>query len=128
MTKIETDFEKLNHYQDIETYYPPLDDIKDFLYELFADRVESQKYIVRTNQKLEQIQSNWNSLREENKALRLLLNWAEECDWGFDNFRDDDVVDWEQFEKESEDMGYIESMIYYAKKYLEMNELESEDK
>ena len=64
MNKIETDFEKLNHYQDIETYYPPLDDIKDFLYELFADRVESQKYIVRTNQKLEQIQSNWNSLRE----------------------------------------------------------------
>lgn len=64
MTKIETDFEKLNHYQDIETYYPPLDDIKDFLYELFGDRVESQKYIVRTNQKLEQLQSNWNSLRE----------------------------------------------------------------
>lgn len=64
MTKIETNFEKLNHYQDIETYYPPLDDIKDFLYELFEDRVESQKYIVRTNQKLEQLQSNWNSLRE----------------------------------------------------------------
>lgn len=64
MTKIETNFEKLNHYQDIETYYPPLDDIKDFLYELFGDRVESQKYIVRTNQKIEQLQSNWNSLNE----------------------------------------------------------------
>jgi len=67
-------------------------------------------------------------LYKENKALRLLVNWAEECDWGFDNFRDDDVVDWEQFEKESEDMGYIESMIYYAKKYLEMSELEGGDK
>lgn len=64
MSKIETDFEKLNHYEDIETYYPPLDDIKDFLYELFEDRVESQKYIVRINKKLEQLQSNWNSLRE----------------------------------------------------------------
>lgn len=64
MTKIETDFEKLNHYQDIETYYPPLEDIKDFLYELFGDRVESQKYIVRANKKIEQLQSNWNSLRE----------------------------------------------------------------
>ena len=67
-------------------------------------------------------------LHNENKALRLLLNWAEECDWGFDNFRDDDVVDWQQFEEESENMGYVESMIYYARKYLEMNELEGKDK
>ena len=80
MTKIETDFEKLNHYQDIETYYPPLDDIKDFLYELFEDRVESQKYIVRTNKKLEQLQSNWNSLREwlednqDGFNIRVVLN------------------------------------------------------
>ena len=64
MNKIETDFDKLKHYEDIETYYPPLDDIKDFLYELFGDRVESQKYIVRANKKIEQLQSNWNSLRE----------------------------------------------------------------
>ena len=77
MTKIETDFEKLNHYQDIETYYPPLDDIKDFLYELFGDRVESQKYIVRANQKLEQLKSNWNSLREYVEELHNKENsWA----------------------------------------------------
>lgn len=76
----------------------------------------------------DKLRDNWNSLREENKALRLLLNWAEECDWGFDNFRDDDVIDWEEFEEESEDMDYIESMIYYAKKYLDkMNKLESGD-
>ena len=71
MNKIETDFDKLKHYEDIETYYPPLDDIKDFLYELFGDRVESQKYIVRINKKLEQLQSNWNSLRE---WLEILIN------------------------------------------------------
>ena len=69
MNKIETDFDKLKHYEDIETYYPPLDDIKDFLYELFGDRVESQKYIVRINKKLEQLQSNWNSLREYAEEL-----------------------------------------------------------
>lgn len=69
MNKIETDFDKLKHYEDIETYYPPLDDIKDFLYELFGDRVESQKYIVRVNKKLEQLQSNWNSLREYIKEI-----------------------------------------------------------
>lgn len=64
MNKIETDFDNLKYYEDIETYYPPLDDIKDFLYELFGDRVESQKYIVRVNKKLDNLQSNWNSLRE----------------------------------------------------------------
>lgn len=64
MNKIETDFEKIKYYEDIETYYPPLEDIKDFLYELFGDRVESQKYIVRANRKIEQLQSNWRFLRE----------------------------------------------------------------
>ena len=58
-------------------------------------------------------------LEKENKALRLLLNWAEECGFGFDNFADDDVVDYEQFEKEYKDLDYIESMIKYAEIYLE---------
>ena len=95
------------------------------LYRDFEDIQKHCKYLESESNKL---QSNWNSLREENKALRLLLNWAEECDWGFDNFRDDDVINWEEFEKETEDMDYIESMIFYAKKYLDkMNELEGKD-
>lgn len=59
------------------------------------------------------------NLQKENKALRLLLNWAKECDWGFDNFSDDDVVDWEKFEEVSKDLDYIDSMIKYAEMYLE---------
>lgn len=64
------------------------------------------------NRKIEQ-------LNKKNKALLLLLNWAEECDWGFDNFRDDDVVNWDNFEKEAENLNYIESMVKYAEMYLE---------
>lgn len=69
---------------------------KDILEELFNEMV------------------NW---KEENKALLTLINWAVECDFGFDNFANDEYVNWEEFEKESNDMNYIESMIYYAKKY-----------
>lgn len=64
MNKIETEFDKLKRYEDIETYYPPLEDIKDFLYELFGDRVESQKYIVRANKEIERLTNNWNELEE----------------------------------------------------------------
>lgn len=62
--RIETDFEKIKDYLDIDTYYDELSEFKNLLYEVFGDRVESQKYIIRTNKKLEQLQSNWNSLRE----------------------------------------------------------------
>ena len=62
-------------------------------------------------------------LLEENKALLTIINWAVECGFGFDNFVNDEYVNWKEFEKESSDMGYIESMIYYAKKYNEMQEL-----
>lgn len=67
---------------------------------------------INKNRKIEQ-------LNKKNKALLLLLNWAEECDWGFDNFRDDDVIDWDNFEKEAENLDYIESMVKYAEMYLE---------
>lgn len=111
MTKIETDFDKLNHYQDIETYYPLLDDIKDFLYELFGDRVESQKYIVRTNQKLEQLQSNWNSLRE-------CLKW--------------EVNDYNgniDIETRNIDSEFLRGIAWEAQELLDkMNELEGGDK
>ena len=63
-------------------------------------------------------------VKEENKALLTLINWAVECDFGFDNFANDEYVNWEEFEKESNDMNYIESMIYYAEKYNKMHELE----
>lgn len=62
-------------------------------------------------------------LKEENQALLTLVNWFEECGMGFDNIVQDDIINWEKFEEETEDMGYIESMIYYAKKYNEKQNL-----
>lgn len=52
---------------------------------------------------------------KRNKALMLLLNWAEECDFGYDNFPEE----YERYEKDIEDMDYIEGMIYIAEKVLE---------
>lgn len=79
--------------------------------------------IGKLQQENKQLEKVWNIIKEENKALLTLINWAVECDFGFDNFADDEYVNWEKFEKESNDMNYIESMIYYAKKYNKMQEL-----
>jgi hypothetical protein len=59
-------------------------------------------------------------LRE--KALMLLLEWAEECDFGYDNFP-------EEYERHKAGIGgrsYIEGMIYIAEK--EVERLENENK
>lgn len=55
------------------------------------------------------------AILDENKALRLLLNWAVECDFGYDNFPEE----YERYKKDVEDMDYIEGMIYIAKKVIE---------
>lgn len=39
-------------------------------------------------------------LKKENEALRVLLNWAEECDFGYDNFES-------AFEEEGFEVGEI---------------------
>lgn len=52
---------------------------------------------------------------KEIKALRLLVEWAEECDFGFDQFHDE----YERYKDEIKDMGYIEGMIHVAKRTLE---------
>lgn len=54
---------------------------------------------------------------KEIKALRLLVEWAEECDFGFDQFPDE----YERYKEEIEDMDYIEGMIHVAKRTLEDN-------
>ncbi len=61
-------------------------------------------------------------LLQYTKAVQLLLEWSKQCDFGFDNFRDDEIINWEEFEKETENMDYTESMIYYANKYLNMSD------
>lgn len=52
---------------------------------------------------------------KEIKALRLLVEWAEECDFGFDQFPDE----YERYKEEIKNMNYIEGMIHVAKRTLE---------
>ena len=52
---------------------------------------------------------------KEIKALRLLVEWAEECDFGFDQFSDE----YERYKDEIKDMKYIDGMIHVAKRTLE---------
>lgn len=77
---------------------------------------EALNKAVEDNRKLEK---DLQYICEENKALRVLLDWFIECDFGFDNIRSDDIVDWDKFEEETEDMDYKESFIEYAKRYME---------
>lgn len=53
------------------------------------------------------------TLRE--RALMLLLNWAVECDFGYDNFPEE----YERYKDEIEDMNYFDGMIYIAEKEVE---------
>ena len=62
------------------------------------------------------------AILEENKALRLLLEWAIECNFWYDSFPEE----YERYEKDVEDMDCIEGMIYIAKKVLEENRNESD--
>lgn len=58
------------------------------------------------------VESHIKELEEENEALKLLVEWAEECDFGYDNFPEE----YERYKDEIEGMGYIEGMIHIAKR------------
>lgn len=49
---------------------------------------------------------------EENAALNLLVDWAIQCDFGYDNFPEE----YEKYADEIENLGYKEGMIYIARK------------
>ena len=53
------------------------------------------------------------TLRE--KALMLLVTWAEQCGFGYDNFPEE----YEMYKDEIEGMGYIDGMIYIAERVVE---------
>lgn len=60
------------------------------------------------------------------EALELLLGWAIQCDFGLDNVAvdycgkwDDSIISYEEFEERTKNMNYTESMIEYAKIYIE---------
>lgn len=52
---------------------------------------------------------------EEVKGLRLLIDWAVECDFGYDNIPEE----YEKYKEEISDMRYTEGLIYIAKKEAE---------
>lgn len=58
------------------------------------------------------------NLEKENKALRQLLIWAEECGFGFDN-----IGEWEydidNYYENTKGMSHIDSLIWYAERWLE---------
>ena len=66
-------------------------------------------------QKLSELEEENQRLKEENKALRLLIEWAEECDFGYDNFPEE----YERYKDEIKDLGYIDGMIHIAKRVSE---------
>lgn len=49
---------------------------------------------------------------EREKALRLLLDWAVECGFGYDNIPEE----YEKYEHEIKDMDYTEGLIYIAER------------
>lgn len=67
---------------------------------------------------IESLPSAEPTLRE--RALMLLLNWAVECDFGYDNFPEE----YERYKDEIEDMSYFDGMIYIAEKEVERNEMD----
>ena len=49
-------------------------------------------------------------LLDENEGLRLLLDWATECDFGFDNIPEE----YERYKDEIQGMSYKEGLIHIA--------------
>ena len=58
-------------------------------------------------------------LEKENKALRKLLEWTDECGFTFDQIWDDDFLDEDKFIEDTKSMDYIDTMIYYAERWIE---------
>lgn len=52
---------------------------------------------------------------KENKALRLLLDWAIECDFGYDFIPEE----YEKYKDDIQDMSYADGLIYIAMKEVE---------
>ena len=63
---------------------------------------------------------------QENKVLRQLLEWAIECDFGFDNIDRDGLF--KKYEPEIKAMNsYTESLIWFAGKLMEERERGAKD-
>ena len=71
--------------------------------------------VIDIMKRLEHVKALLEEQEKEIKALHLLVEWAEECDFGFDQFPDE----YERYKDKINDMKYIDGMIYVAKRTLE---------
>lgn len=73
------------------------------------------------NKILMDIEINKRCLKEETSSIvrKLLELWLKYDYELLALVRDDDVIDWDNFEKEAKNLDYIESMVKYAEMYLE---------
>ena len=79
------------------------------------DRPYAATMVIDIMKRLEQVKVLLKEQEKEIKALYLLVEWAEECDFGFDQFPDE----YERYKDEIKDMKYIDGMIHVAKRTLE---------
>ena len=107
--------------KDISTLKYILDQYQKFIVEITHGKLSCLTYSAETilsvasdiyNENLEKAIAEIDELKTENAALKLLIEWAEECDFGYDNFPEE----YERYKDEIEDMGYIEGMIHIAKR------------
>jgi FtsZ-binding cell division protein ZapB len=68
------------------------------------------------------LQLEIDQLKTENEALKLLIEWTEECDFGYDNFPEE----YERYKDEIEGMGYTEGMIHIAQRVYQQKRGEGE--
>ncbi len=57
-------------------------------------------------------------MTEKEKALRLLIQWAVECGFGYDNLPEE----YEKYKDDISDMDYIDGLIYIAEMELQDDE------
>lgn len=57
--------------------------------------------------------------RTTEKALRLLLEWAIECDFGYDNIPEE----YEKYKDDIEGMSYTDGLIYIARMEVEHEQI-----
>jgi len=77
---------------------------------------ETLQNLTKPNKTIAKLPAAEPTLRE--RALMLLLNWAVECGFGYDNFPEE----YERYKDEIEDMSYFDGMIYIAEKEVESHE------
>lgn len=81
-------------------------------YFIYNDAVSDECQVTLFREALALLKAQENEI----KALRLLVDWAEECDFGLDNIRWREYVTKEELDRVED---YIEKMIYVARRAVE---------